>query len=54
MKIFNNSKFYTISIRILKILLLFYTMQNKFEKKYSCYDNAYVYLTVKVEVKSVM
>jgi hypothetical protein len=33
--------------RILKIALLFYTIQNKSEKKYSCYDNAYMYLTVK-------
>jgi hypothetical protein len=29
--------------RILKIVLLFYTIQNKSEKKYSSYDNAYMY-----------
>ena len=33
--------------RILKIALLFHTIQNKSEKKYSCYDDAYMYLTVK-------
>ena len=27
--------------RILKIALLFHTIQNKSEKKYSCYDDAY-------------
>jgi hypothetical protein len=32
---------------ILEITLLFYTIQNKSEKKKSCYDNAYMYLTVK-------
>ena len=30
-----------------KIALLFHTIQNKSEKKYSCYDDAYMYLTVK-------
>jgi hypothetical protein len=33
--------------RILEIALLFDTIQNKSEKKYSCYDDAYMYLTVK-------
>jgi hypothetical protein len=33
--------------RILKIALLFHTIQNTSEKKYSCYDDAYMYLTVK-------
>ena len=33
--------------RILKIALLFHTIQNQSEKKYSCYDDAYMYLTVK-------
>jgi hypothetical protein len=34
-------------LRILKIVFLFHTIQNKSEKKYSCYDDAYMYLTVK-------
>jgi hypothetical protein len=33
--------------RILKIALLFHTVQNKSGKKYSCSDDAYMYLTVK-------
>jgi hypothetical protein len=33
--------------RILKIVLLFHKIQNKSEKKYSCYDDTYMYLTVK-------
>jgi hypothetical protein len=33
--------------RILEIALLFHTIQNKSDKKYSCYDEAYMYLTVK-------
>jgi hypothetical protein len=28
--------------RILKIELLFHTIQNKSEKKYLCYDDAYI------------
>jgi hypothetical protein len=33
--------------RILKIVLLFNKIQNKSEKKYACYDDTYMYLTVK-------
>jgi hypothetical protein len=35
---------------ILEITLLFYTIQNKSEKKKSCYDNAYMYLTVALPI----
>jgi hypothetical protein len=38
------SRFYETQFPHSKNCIAFYTTQNKSEKKYSCYDNAYMYL----------